>query len=441
MKSVSAAEMRELDRLTIEEFGILGEILMQRAGLGVAEAAMRFATTSKQEPFVQIFAGKGNNGGDAFVAAYCIKEMGCDVEVLFAGDSSAVSGDALTHLNRMRSEGIELRELATVEEWQALRGMPHLAGSILIDGLLGTGISGAARGPVSAAIDVINEFSRNAPVVAIDIPSGMNADDGTVAGSCVIADLTVTMALPKKGLLEPCALNAVGNLEVIDIGIPAEFSDEFDSLAGLITESEISAMFEHRLRTSHKGSFGHTLLIGGAPGYAGSISLAAMAALRSGAGLVSLLVPQGIADVVAGIVPEAMVHSAKSNADGCFAADALDASGLDLNSFSSILVGPGMTGHTDGINIIKGVLDLSQPVILDADALNLLAENSDLMRGEHKNIILTPHPGEMARLLQCTAADIQADRFAAASEAAAKYEASAAIELHRQPGNGNRRYR
>jgi NAD(P)H-hydrate epimerase len=422
MKSVSAAEMRELDRRTIEEFGISGEILMQRAGLGVAEAAMHFAAASKQEPLVQIFAGKGNNGGDAFVAAYCISRMGCEVEVLFAGDSAAVSGDALTHLNRMREEGIELRELATADEWNELLAMPQLAGTVLIDGLLGTGITGSARGPVASAIDVINRFSRHAPVVAIDIPSGMNADTGIAEGSCVIADLTVTMAMPKRGLLEPCALDYVGRLEVIDIGIPEELSAEIDSPVELITESDIEKLFARRRGTTHKGSYGHALIIGGSPGYAGAVAMAAMAALRSGTGLVSMLVPETVAATVAGLVPEAMVHAGKTNPAGSLAHDAIDGWGHDIRLFSSILIGPGMTKHSDGEALVRQVAALRDTtVVMDADALNILSDIPGILTGSHENIILTPHPGEMARLLKSDSASVQNDRFTAAIKAVEKF--------------------
>ena len=419
MKAVSALEMRELDRRTIEEFGIPGEIPMQRAGLGVAEAAMHFAEVAKQEPLVQIFAGKGNNGGDAFVAAYCISRMGCEVEVLFAGDSSSVSGDALTHLNRMREEGIELRELAAEDEWNELLAMPQLAGTVLIDGLLGTGITGSARGPVAAAINVVNRFSRHAPVVAIDIPSGLNADTGIAEGSCVIADLTVTMAMPKKGLLEPCALDYVGRLEVIDIGIPTELSAEIDSPAELITEADIEPLFSHRARTAHKGSYGHTLIIGGASGYAGAVAMAAMAALRSGVGLVSMLVPETIAATVAGLVPEAMVHAGKTNATGSLSSDAIENWGQDLSIFSSILVGPGMTRHSDGEALIREVAALRDTtVVMDADALNIISDHPDILEKTSCDIILTPHPGEMARLLKTDSAAVQGDRFAAAIKSA-----------------------
>jgi NAD(P)H-hydrate epimerase len=423
VNAVSVAEMRELDRRTIEEYGVPGEVLMQRAGLGVAMEVAPLAEACGGEPLVQIFAGKGNNGGDAFVAAYCLLEMGCDVELFFAGDSSAVSGDALVHLKKMLEAGIELRELATVKEWQALAGMPHLAGDILLDGLLGTGISGAPRGVVAAAIEAINVFSRKAPVVAIDIPSGLNGDSGVAEGAVVCADCTVTMAMPKNGLLQPAALDFVGSLSVVDIGIPAEYTDRMAADVELITPPEVSALFERRRRSSHKGCYGHVLLIGGASGYAGAIAMAGMAALRSGVGLVSLLVPESIATVVAGLLPEAMVHAGLCNDSGSLCADALEPMANKLRGFSAIAIGPGMTQHPAGAEVLKQALALlDKPVVLDADALNLLAKIDDLPAVSCRPI-LTPHPGEMARLLGGDAAAIQADRFDAARRAAEKYGA------------------
>ncbi len=219
MKTILTSEMRELDRRTIEEFEVPSEVLMDRAGYGVADIARHLARTCGYgDALIQLFAGRGNNGGDAFVAARHLKKMGFEIEVFFAGEASSVRGDALKQLLQMRSDGIELRELPTLEDWELLQATPQAAGDILIDGLLGTGITGRARGPVVGAIQVINAFARRGLVVSIDVPSGLNADSGLAEGDVVAADITVTMAAPKRGLIQPCALDLVGNIEVIDIG-------------------------------------------------------------------------------------------------------------------------------------------------------------------------------------------------------------------------------
>ncbi len=431
MKTVLASEMRELDRRTIEEFDTPGEVLMDRAGYGVADVARHLARASGLgDALIQLFVGRGNNGGDAFVAARYLKKMGFSVEVMFAGEAASVTGDALKHLLQMRSDGIALRELPTLEDWEMLRATPQAAGDILIDGLLGTGISGPARGPVVGAIQVINTFAQRGLVLAIDVPSGLNSDTGCADGAVVTADVTATMGMPKRGLVSPSALAVVGSVEVIDIGIPDELTGPISSPVDLITIDDVAQMLGgRRPRTSHKGSYGHVLLIGGAPGYSGSIGMAAMAAVRSGVGLVSVVTPGSVAPVVAGLVPEAMVHAGRANADGSLAADALQVLTQELGAYDAVLAGPGMTPHADTAALVQQVLASSaKTVVLDADALNAVAGAFELLEVDRSGVILTPHPGEMARLLACETAVVQNDRFSAATRAAERFDVTAVLK-------------
>ncbi len=348
MKAILASEMRELDRKTIEEEGVPGVELMERAGYGVAEYVRSLAhTAGLGDSLIQIFAGRGNNGGDAFVAARYLNQMEFRVEVLFAGEASSVSGDALQHMNQMLDDGVVFRELPMLAEWELLQAFPEAAGDILVDGLLGTGISGPARGPVAGAIQTINAFSERSLVIAIDVPSGLDSDTGESEGDAVEADFTVTMGLPKRGLVMPCARDLVGVVTVIDIGIPREFTEPLESPVELITIEDIVPLVKKRQSTSHKGTYGHVLLIGGAPGYAGAIAMAAMSAIRSGVGLVTVLVPESVLSIVAGLVPEAMVHGGNVNDRGSLAADALEHWGRDLDEFDAVLLGPGMSAHAD----------------------------------------------------------------------------------------------
>lgn len=441
MNAVTAAEMRELDRRTIEERGIPGEVLMAQAGWGVAQKVLDVLENLDGAQSVQMFAGKGNNGGDVFAAAVFLDDAGVDVEVFFAGRVEDIKGDARAALERMYDSEIELRELKSVAEWQQLKVMPHLAGDVLVDGLLGTGIKGAARGVSAAAIEVVNHFAdiKRAPVVAVDIPSGMNADSGESEGVVVRADYTVTMGLAKRGMLQPAALESVGNLSVVDIGIPAEYARELNSDIELIAAADIAEMFPRRRRVAHKGDFGHVLLIGGAPGYVGAIILAARAALRSGVGLVSMLVPETVAAIAAGAVPEAMVHSALCNKEGSLSAGALEGAAFDVTKFAAVLVGPGMSRNPEGAELIRKVAQMSkEPLVLDADALNLLAEDNSLADAARGRLVLTPHPGEAGRLLGRTAADVQADRFGAAADLAECFGACAVLKgagtVVREPG-------
>ncbi|MBN1557453.1 MAG: NAD(P)H-hydrate epimerase, partial [Lentisphaerae bacterium] len=325
MKAVTAEQMRALDRRTIDEAGIPGEMLMEKAGAGVAQAVRRLlAETGRVPGRVRLFAGRGNNGGDVFVAARRLLEAGCDVGVATTSRVQDFTGDARTHVQRLIEAGLAPRECTEADAWRQPDILEQDA-DVVVDGLLGTGIQGAARGPAAAAIDAVNALGRRARVVAVDIPSGLDADSGAAPGATVAADVTVTMGLPKRGCLEPCAVDYVGVLEVVDIGIPRSFVEAVPADLELITPPDIRPCLPRRKRSAHKGTFGHVLLVGGAPGYAGAVVLAARAALRSGVGLVSALVPEPVAPVVAAQVPEAMIHPGRATPDGRLAPRALDA--------------------------------------------------------------------------------------------------------------------
>jgi ADP-dependent NAD(P)H-hydrate dehydratase / NAD(P)H-hydrate epimerase len=425
MKAITTAEMQELDRRTMREFDIPGEVLMERAGIGVAEVVRRIVQIARMgHPLVQLFAGRGNNGGDAFVAARYLKELDFDVQVFLAGETSALRGDALEHLMKMKAAGVSLQELPETEDWEDLYDDPQACGDILVDGLLGTGIAGPARGLAAAAIQVINRFAEFAHVVAIDAPSGLNTDTGVAEGDVVTADVTATMALPKIGLVQPTAIEYVGNLDVIDIGVPPQLHAGLASPVDLVTGYDVRALLARRSRIAHKGDFGHVLLIGGAPGYTGAMSLATMAATRSGAGLVTVLAPASLVPMVADIVPEAMVHVGHTDPSGTLAADAMQRWGVSTAAFSAILVGPGMGNSAATRAIVEFVCAAATcPVVLDADALNAVAADPGVLKRAAGPTIITPHPGELARLLHTDTESIQRDRLGAARSAAEAFGA------------------
>ena len=420
MKAVTSKQMKELDRKAIADFGIAGDVLMDRAGHGVAETVQFLARIAGcDNPLIQLIAGRGNNGGDAFVAARYLKERGYEVEVWLAAEAGAATGDALKHLSKLKAAKITLHELPTKGEWDDEASASDLSGCILVDGILGTGLSGPARGPAAGAISYINALASRNLVVAIDVPSGLNSDTGKAEGDVVVADITATMGLPKRGLLEPEAIEYVGTVEVVDIGLPPELTDRAQSDMEMITAADLREILGRRPRNAHKGMFGHVLIIGGAPGYAGAVALAAEAAARSGAGLVTVLVPATVAPVVAGMIPEAMVHGGAQTEAGSLAADCLAKWGRRLGDFSAVLMGPGMTTHEDTRVLVEQVLAESRaPVIVDADALNVCAGRLDILQKASGPIVLTPHPGEMARLMGSQVQDIQSDRFNAARRVA-----------------------
>ncbi|MBU4201450.1 MAG: NAD(P)H-hydrate dehydratase [Verrucomicrobia bacterium] len=430
MKVVSTELMRELDRKTIADFQVSGEMLMDRAGFGVAHVVDSLCDRYGWDyAAILLVAGRGNNGGDAFAAARYLKKRGYEVSVWLAGSISDVQGDARAHLTKLKTAKIPLEEFPTQEDWDQLTG--NLLGesgsmgvTVIVDGVLGTGIHGPAHGPAAGAIRYINALSSQSFVVAIDVPSGLDSDTGRAAGDTVTADLTVTMGLPKRGLVEPCAVNNVGRLEVADIGIPPPLIEKIESDIEFIAADDVRRIIPRRSRNAHKGSFGHVLIIGGAAGYAGAVSMAAQAALRSGAGLVSVVTVRGIAPVVAGAVLEAMVHAAPETETGSLAAASWDAWRDKMSSFSAVLAGPGLTRHPDSQTLINRILqECPVPLVLDADALNVGEGCLDDFSRRKGALVITPHPAEMGRIMGRSTADVQVDRFAAVREAAKRSRA------------------
>jgi NAD(P)H-hydrate epimerase len=428
MKLVTSAQMRELDRRTIEEFGTPGEVLMERAGEGVTAAVVRIAERSGRLGCVRVVAGKGNNGGDAFVVARCLHEMGLPVQLILTAERAALQGDALIHFERMLEAGVQ--PVAPVQD----EGLPpdniDADRELVVEGILGTGISGAPRGDAKEAIALVNQLGMHRPVIAIDVPSGLNSDTGDAAGAVVQADVTVTMGLPKRGLVAPQAADAVGNIEVVDIGIPSDYTAELPDDTGLITPADLRHLFPRRQRASHKGTYGHVLLIGGSREFSGAIAMAAMSAVRSGVGLVTVLTPAAIVSTVAALVPEAMVHGAPDRVDGTLAAEAMTYWPHDLDAFDAVLVGPGLTRSLDAQNLCRAVIESATvPLVLDADALPDAA-NAGLVAATRAPLVLTPHPGEMARLLGCDTAAVQAERLQTARNTAARTGATVVLKGH-----------
>ncbi|MDZ8118914.1 NAD(P)H-hydrate dehydratase [Pontiella agarivorans] len=403
MKIVSSEEMRELDRRTIQA-GIPGQELMYTAGEGLAGAIRTLAGNHQLVDSPVLFiAGPGNNGGDAFVAAQLLFEEDWAVECWLAVPENKVKGDALIWLKKMKKAGVPFRTLETSEDWKSAAESGTDA-EILVDGLLGTGAAGEPRGVIADAISFIDSQADRALVVAIDIPSAMS----------VRADLTVTMGLPKIESLEPEHIDYVGNIEVIDLGIPPEFIEETagDTTRALIHSFDLSELFPRRSRDAHKGSFGHVLCIGGSKGFSGAVTMAARAAVRSGAGLVSAFVPEAIHGLVALGVPEAMVHSSMPEGD-----------------WTAVLAGCGMGRSATTTEQVLQLLEISSvPVILDADAITVMAGQTDALVSARCPLVLTPHPGEFARLFGLKVADVQEDRFGMVRMAADKLGATVVLK-------------
>jgi NAD(P)H-hydrate epimerase len=447
MRFVTSSQMRELDRRTIAERGVSGGVLMCRAGAAVARVVSRLAATRGTRR-ITIITGRGNNAGDAFVAARCLHAAGCSVDVFMTCLPAALRGDARVAWNDMHAAGVPHQVLATPEDWPAsdeqapLPGDPqvHSAGSLIhaaawpraacarlplagvvVDGLLGTGARGAPEGVIAAAVRWIREARRQALVVSIDLPSGLDADTGLIAAEAVCADVTVTFAHPKAGFLGDAAQDVLGHVVVADIGIPEDLIDVIaPPQAGaprLIAVPELVALLPRRSRDAHKGLFGHVLVIGGSRSFAGAPALAALGALRAGAGLVTAAVPPESVRILAAHAPEIMVQPLDTP-DGQITVAALAAWGRDLSAFDAVVVGPGMTPAPSTRDVLKWLLErYAGRVLLDADALNVMA---GWQPPGPERIILTPHPGEAARLLGMTIDQVQQDRHTAACRLAAE---------------------
>lgn len=392
MRIALGREIRELDRLAIEEYGISGVVLMENAGRAVAREAL--AMLESNDGYVVFLAGKGNNGGDAYVAARHLFNQGVSVKVLVLAEG--ISGDARVNLDTLLKMGVPVSFMQGIEE---IREEINRA-NLVVDGLLGTGVKGAVEGFLAEVVKLVNESHR--AVLAIDIPSGVQADSGKVAGVAIRALRTVSFALPKLGLYLYPGADYAGKIVIEDISIPAKAIEELCERGELKHHllSGGSVKLANRDRDSHKGTYGHLLVLGGSRGLTGAVILAVRAAIRSGVGLVTAAVPRSEQEIVASHLVEGMTCSFE-----------------DYNRirFNALALGPGMgKGVSDFVfQIVEGV---SCPLVIDADGLNALGE--DFIRVKGKEAILTPHPGELARLMGVLVKEIQEDRVYYARRAA-----------------------
>jgi hydroxyethylthiazole kinase-like uncharacterized protein yjeF len=433
MRVLTAAEMREVDRLTAERYGIPSLQLMENAGRNVAECVAASAGSLSRRRIV-ILCGKGNNGGDGLVAARYLKAMGAGPDVLLFAVPDRLRGDAATNLTRWRNEGGEVRTVTSTAEWEAARSALGKA-DVVIDALLGTGLDGPAEGDLAAAIEEVNRAAGKKLVVSVDIPSGMSSDEFHPGWPAVEADYTVTLAAPKLGLLHPGNANRVGRLLVRDIGTPYELLAA-DSAARLVWVEcrEFASLKLRRRAASHKGDFGHALLISGSRGKTGAAILGAMGALRIGAGLVTVATPGEILPIVAAGLPELMTEPLIGTDAGSVAAANLDYGRLEslAEGKNVVAVGPGLSTDAETGQVVRAIATrLQQPLILDADGLNAFAGRAgELADRKGAALAVTPHPGEMARLLGITAQEVQARRFDVARDAAQAWNAHVVLKGH-----------
>jgi NAD(P)H-hydrate epimerase len=420
--------MREADRRTIEDIGIPSLVLMENAGRQVV-AAMESIFDDLPERRVAILSGKGNNGGDGFVVARTLHQRGIDVSVFLVGQVAEIKGDARINLEILGRLGITVVEISDEGQWD-LHFSEISAHGLIVDALFGTGLKSALSGIYETIVADVN--GSGIAVVAIDVPSGMSADTPDLIGDCIEAAMTVTLGAPKLPLVLPPAEQKAGEVVIADIGIPSEI---FDALEGqrveLMTRDQMRALVSPRAADAHKGDFGRVVVVAGSRGKTGAAILAAQGALRAGAGLVTIATPRSCVPIVAAHTPDYMTEALEETVDGTihFAAAecvlALDADVLAL--------GPGL-GRGEGVTtFMRELVERSEvPLVFDADALNAFADEPAALVGrEGRDLIITPHPGEMARLVGCTVEDVQADRIGIARDFASSHRVYVILKGYR----------
>jgi NAD(P)H-hydrate epimerase len=427
MRILNAAQMRDADRHTIEEIGIASLVLMENAGRQVV-AAIEAAFESRLDGRVAVLCGRGNNGGDGFVVARTLIQRGIDTAVFVIGSVADIRGDARTNLDILGRLGLTVVEVNDEQSWE-LHFSEIARCSLIVDAIFGTGLRSAVGGMLETVIADVN--AAEIPIVSVDLPSGMSADTPHLVGDCIDASLTVTLAAPKLPLVLPPGEAYAGDVVIADIGIPHEV---IDSLEGphveLLTPEQLRGLVAPRAADSHKGDFGRLTIVAGSTGKTGAAYLAAMAALRSGAGLVTVATPASCLPVIASMGPAFMTLDLPEDG-GMVRVAAVDR--LLEQTHDVVACGPGLGRSANVAEFVRQLLDRATcPLVLDADAITVLADDPGRLTGsEERDVIITPHPGEMARLIGASVSDVQANRLQVATDFATTHRVHVVLKGHR----------
>ncbi|MGA2516293.1 MAG: NAD(P)H-hydrate dehydratase [Thermodesulfobacteriota bacterium] len=408
MKVATAEQMQELDRKSIETYRIPGIVLMENAGRGAAEVISDTFPDIRNKK-IAIIAGKGNNGGDGFVIARYLLNRGVSVRAYLLTDPKGLRGDAETNFtifHRMKGEVVPVP--SSKDYIKVKRDIEKF--DILIDGIFGTGLDAEVRGYYREVIDHLNTIQK--PMVAIDIPSGLDADTGKPLGTAIRAFLTITFGLPKIGHLIPPGIDYVGKVKVIDIGIPRRLVEEERIPTYLLEKEEIQKWLSvPRNPNTHKGDYGHLLVIAGSVGKTGAAAMASQAALRVGAGLVTLALPKSLNAVMEIKLTEVMTEPLPETAKQTLSLRAFGTIVRLCENKKAVVIGPGLGTFKETQSLVlKLIKTLDLPIILDADGLTALATQPKTLPIKNRSFILTPHPGEMARLIRSQTKEVLEDR-------------------------------
>jgi ADP-dependent NAD(P)H-hydrate dehydratase / NAD(P)H-hydrate epimerase len=427
LRVLNSAQMREADRRTIDDIGIPSLVLMENAGRQ-AVAAMEAMYSDLLDREVAVLCGRGNNGGDGFVIVRTLVQRGVDVAVFLIGSIGDVRGDARVNLEILGRLGLTVVEVADSQAWE-LHFSEVSDCTLIVDAIFGTGLNAPVAGFIESVIADVN--ASGIPVVSIDLPSGLSADSAEPVGPSIEAELTITIAAPKLPLVLPPAELRAGDIVIADIGIPI---DVLDSVAGprvdLLTRSAMREIVVPRIADSHKGDYGRVLLVAGSLGKTGAAHLAAVGALRSGAGLVTIATPASCQSILAVMTPEYMTEPLQE-ADGGLALDDVDRV-LEM-ARDVVAIGPGLGQAPATRAFVQQIVDrATMPLVIDADGLNAFASAPDRLTGrEGRDIIITPHPGEMARLVGMSTHEVQAHRLEIARNFASGHRLFVVLKGHR----------
>ncbi len=414
MKIVTAAEMRSIDRATSERFGVPSLTLMENAGTAVAEHVLSHYASSAEK--IVIFCGKGNNSGDGFVAAHHLRQAGKTVQVILLADRVDLHGDAAAMFEKRLLPAVVVH---SSEDFQSEQVRLALPADLYLDAILGTGFKPPVTGLYADAIAFLN--STEVPVVAVDIPSGADADamapqQGTIAR----ADSIITFTAPRPAHVFSSL--AKGPTYVAEIGSPPQAIVSALHL-NVITPRDFAPLIGPRPAESNKGNYGHVLVVGGSRGKAGSVAMAGMSALRVGAGLSTVATAESVLSTVAGFHPELMTEPLAETSDGTIANAAFERLRALAKGKTVLAIGPGISQFPETSELVRTLVsELNFPIVLDADGLNAFHDRTDELSGKGRLLVITPHPGEMARLIGGSIADVQKDRLGVARDFAREHD-------------------
>ncbi len=415
MKLVTASQMRNIDQKTIQGVGIPGLELMEKAGEGTARVA-REMLGEPEGKVVAIFCGAGNNGGDGFVVGRFLSQWGAQVGLLLTAKKSALKGDAKTNMERAVGLDLPIREILSGKQIPS-----QIKADLIVDALFGTGFQGEIEGYIGDLVELIN--SSGISVLAVDIPSGLHADTGEYKGSCIQADRTATMALPKIGHFFFPGKEISGRVSVVDIGVPPKVVEEENISLNLITGEEVRQLIPKRQGDAYKGTCGRVVLVAGSTGLTGAACLASLSSLRAGAGMAILGIPSSLNAILETKLTEVMTKPLPDvRKKGALALRGLGEIRELLKWGDCCAIGPGLGQHFETLELVRRLVSkLDMPAVIDADGLNALAKDTSILKECKAPLILTPHIGELSRLNGVPIADIAQDRIKHASYFAKEY--------------------